>query len=286
MRVTVLGTGIMGAGVVRSLLRAGHEVTVWNRDGEKARALAGAGAKVAQSPAEAVTDADAVLTILFDADSVAEVMMQACDSPNRTAIWAQLATVGLDGSASLGKLADEQGLLFVEAQMLGTRAPAEKGELVLLVGGDQALLDRLSPVFEAIGSRTVNTGSTIGPAAALKLAANAWVQGVTALVGQSMALAKSLGLDPQLFLDAIAGGATDTPYAHVKGAAMQAGDFAPSFPITGVLKDLDLIRSAALRAGVSEDVIGAIQGRYQAASRAGHGDDDMAAVYTAFLPVE
>ncbi|MEP6561645.1 MAG: NAD(P)-binding domain-containing protein, partial [Nakamurella sp.] len=155
MRVTVLGTGIMGAGVVRSLLRAGHEVTVWNRDGEKARALAGAGAKVAQSPAEAVTDADAVLTILFDADSVAEVMMQACDSPNRTAIWAQLATVGLDGSASLGKLADEQGLLFVEAQMLGTRAPAEKGELVLLVGGDQALLDRLSPVFEAIGSRTV-----------------------------------------------------------------------------------------------------------------------------------
>ena len=99
-----------------------------------------------------------------------------------------------------------------------------------------------------------------------------------------MALATALGLDSQLFLDAIAGGAVDSPYAHLKGAAMQAGDFTPSFPLTGVLKDLDLIRSAAVRAGVSEDVIGAIQAKYDSARRAGHADDDMAAIYTAFLP--
>jgi 3-hydroxyisobutyrate dehydrogenase len=284
MRVTVLGTGIMGAGVAGSLLRAGHQVTVWNRNGEKTEPLVAAGASAAASPSAAVADAQAVLTVLFDADSVAEVATPALDALDPSAIWVQMTTVGLDGSAQLAQLAEEHGTAFVEAQMLGTKAPAEKGQLVLLLGGDQQLLDRLAPVFDAIAVRSVNTGSAIGPASALKLAANAWVLGVNALVGQSMALATSLGLDPQLFLDAIAGGAVDTPYAHMKGAAMQAGEYPPSFPITGVLKDLDLIRSAAVRAGVSEDVIGAVAAKYGAARRGGHGDDDMAAVYTAFLP--
>jgi 3-hydroxyisobutyrate dehydrogenase len=284
MRVTVLGAGIMGAGVAGSLLRAGHDVTVWNRDSAKTEPLAIAGATAAGSPAAAVAGTEAVLTVLFDADSVDAVMTDAFAVMDPSAIWVQMTTVGLDGSARLAQLADDHGVPFVEAQMLGTKAPAEKGQLVLLVGGNQELLGRLSPVFDAISTRTVNTGSAIGPASALKLAANAWVLGVNALVGQSMALAGTLGLDPQLFLDAIAGGAVDTPYAHVKGAAMLAGDFSPSFPLTGVLKDLDLIRSAAVRAGVSEDVIGAIQAKYDSARRAGHGDDDMAAIYTAFLP--
>ncbi|MET0865454.1 MAG: NAD(P)-dependent oxidoreductase, partial [Nakamurella sp.] len=226
MRVTVLGTGIMGAGVAGSLLRAGHDVTVWNRDGGKTRPLAEAGATVASSPAQAVAGAEVVLTILFDGDSVHDVMTQSLGSVDPSAIWAQMTTVGLDGSARLAGLAEQHGVSFVEAQMLGTKAPAEKGLLVLLVGGDPQLLDRMAPVFDAISARTVNTGTAIGPASALKLTANAWVLGVNALVGQSIALATSLGLDPQLFLDAIAGGAVDTPYAHVKGAAMLAGDFA------------------------------------------------------------
>jgi 3-hydroxyisobutyrate dehydrogenase len=284
MRVTVLGTGIMGAGVAGSLLRAGHDVTVWNRDKTRTQPLVTAGASAAESAVAAVNNAEAVLTVLFDADSVEEVLTPALAALDPSAIWVQMTTVGLDGSARLAQLAEEHGVAFVEAQMLGTKAPAEKGQLVLLVGGDQQLLDRLAPVFDAIALRSVNTGAAIGPASALKMAANAWVLGVNALVGQSMALATSLGLDPQLFLDAIAGGAVDTPYAHIKGAAMQAGDYAPSFPITGVLKDLDLIRSAAVRAGVSEDVIGAIAAKYDAARRAGHGDHDMAAIYTEFLP--
>ena len=284
MRVTVLGAGIMGAGVAGSLIRAGHQVTVWNRDSTKTETLAAAGATVAASPAVAVTGADAVLTVLFDADSVETVITPVLAVLDSSAIWVQMTTVGLDGSAMLAGMAAQRGVLFVEAQMLGTKAPAENGQLVLLVGGDQDVLDRLSPIFDAIADRTVNTGNAIGPASALKLAVNAWVLGVNALVGQSMALATALGLDPQLFLDAIAGGAVDTPYAHIKGAAMQAGDFTPSFPLTGVLKDLDLIRSAAVRAGVSEDVIGAIQAKYDSARRAGHGADDMAAIYTAFLP--
>ncbi|HZM67085.1 MAG TPA: NAD(P)-dependent oxidoreductase [Nakamurella sp.] len=284
MRVTVLGTGIMGSGVARSLLRAGHQVTVWNRDATKSDPLGADGATVATDPADAVKAADAVLTVLFDADAVIAVMSEALGAMPESATWAQLSTIGLDGTARVAKLAERHGVAVVEAMMLGTKTPAEQGQLVLLVSGDRSLLERLDPVFEAIGSRAVNAGGRLGQASALKLTANAWVGSITALVGQSLAMAGGLGLDPQLFLDAIIGGATDTPYAHVKGAAMQSGSYEPSFTIDGVLKDLDLIRSAAQTAGVPDELLQAVQGKFEVARRSGHGSDDMAAVYTAFLP--
>jgi 3-hydroxyisobutyrate dehydrogenase len=101
-------------------------------------------------------------------------------------------------------------------------------------------------------------------------------------VAQSLALTAGLGLDPQLFLEAIKGGATDTPYAHVKGAAMLSGSFEPSFAVDGVLKDLGLIRAGAQDAGVPDDVLREVERKYADAAAMGHGGDDMAAVYTAF----
>ncbi len=287
MRVTVLGTGIMGAGVARSLLRAGQRVTVWNRDSSKAQSLAGGSEKaddvtVAASPAAAVAEADVVLTVLHDADAVIEVMAQAAPSMPGDAVWAQLSTIGLDGTQRVAGLAREHGVQVVEAMMLGTRQPAENGQLTLLVAGEPELLRRLRPVFDAISVKVVDAGPQLGRASALKLAANAWVQSLTALVAQSLALTAALGLDPQLFLDAINGGATDTPYAHVKGAAMMAGSYEPSFAVDGVLKDLGLIRAAAQQVGVPDDVLREIEQKYAAAADAGHGGDDMAAVYVAF----
>ena len=284
MKITLLGTGIMGAGVAGSLLRAGHHVTVWNRDPAKAAPLAAAGAILAPTPGDAVADADAVLTVLFDGDAVLDVMADAVDAMPDAAIWVQLSTIGLADIGRAAELAARHGVSLVDSPMLGTKTPAETGKLVLLVSGDQTLIDRLAPVFEAISIRTVNAGPTIGAASALKLAANAWVQSVTALIGQSMALTKSFGLDPQLFLDAISGGAIDTPYAHIKGAAIIANDYPPSFTIDGTIKDLGLIRTAARDVGVADDVLAAVEARFIAASRAGHGADDRGAVYTAFLP--
>jgi 3-hydroxyisobutyrate dehydrogenase len=282
MRVTVLGTGIMGAGVAGSLLRGGHQVTVWNRDPAKTDRLRAAGATVAGSPAAAVAGADAVLTVLFDADSVLSVMTEALSGWNPSAVWAQLATIGIEGTAQVAALAERSGLSLVDAPMLGTKAPAENGQLVLLISGEPALIERLSPVWEAIGSRTVRVGDRVGQASALKLAVNAWVGSITALIAQSLAMVDAFGLDPQLFLDAIRGGGTDLPYAHAKGAAMMSANYAPSFSMDGALKDLGLIRAAAVRYGVPDDLLGVVQDKFAEAIRAGHGADDMAAVFTAF----
>ena len=282
MRVAVLGTGIMGAGVARSLLRSGHQVTVWNRDPAKAEPLRAAGAVTAPNPQGAVRDAEAVLTVLHDADAVLDVMAQAAPAMPAGSVWAQLSTIGLDGTARAAALAEQHGIAVVEAMMLGTRQPAEQGTLVLLVSGDPEQLAALSPVFDDISAKVVNAGEGSGQASALKLAANAWVQSLTAMVAQSLALTAAFGLDPHTFLDAIAGSATDSPYAHVKGDAMLKGEYPPSFSIDGVLKDLGLIRAAAQRFGVPDDLLEQVEAKYAVAARNGHSADDMAAVYTAF----
>jgi 3-hydroxyisobutyrate dehydrogenase len=272
----------MGAGMAASLLRADHEVTVWNRSIDKAEPLAAAGARVAADPADAVSGAEVVLTMLYDADSVIGVMGEALHALADDAVWVQSSTIGVDGTQRAAALADGRDVGFVDAPMLGTRKPAETGQLVVLAAGPNDLHDLLEPVFDAIGSRTVWVSDRPGDASALKLVCNAWVGSLTAAVGQSVALAVGLGLDPSLFLAAIKGGGVDSPYAHVKGAAMIAGDFPTQFAVDGVVKDLGLIGDAAHSAGVSTALVDAVRGCFEEASDRGHGGEGMAAVVTAF----
>jgi 3-hydroxyisobutyrate dehydrogenase len=247
--VAVLGTGTMGAGMVGSLRRAGIPVRMWNRDPDKARALTGTGAELASSPAEAAAGADVVLTMVFDAGAAVDVVRTAAPAPGT--VWLQCTTVGVDGAERTIATAAELGLVLLDCPVLGTRKPAEDGALVLLASGDDGARQRLAPVFDALGSRTLWLGAA-GAGSRLKMACNAWLLMVTAGVAQSIALARGLGLDPRHFLDAIAGGAMDTPYAHVKGAAMIDGEFPVSFGLTGATKDARLIREALQAAGVAD----------------------------------
>ncbi len=284
MRVALLGTGTMGAGMARALARAGLDVAVWNRSADKAAPLAGDGATVCASPGEAVRGADVVLTMLYDVDSVLDVVGSVVEEVG-DAVWVQSATIGLDGIRRVAAFAQEHDLRVLDAPVLGTRKPAEDGELVVLVSGSPTLRELAQPVFDAIGSRTIWVGDDLGEASALKLAANAWVATITAATAQSLALARALGLDPQLFLDAIAGAPVDSRYAHVKGAAMIAGTYEPvAFAVAGVAKDVALIQGAAASVGVDTRLLQALADLYGDASRAGFGAADMGAVHVAFAP--
>ena len=272
----------MGAGMARSLLHEGFAVRVWNRSPEKARPLADDGAVVASSPGEAVKGADVVLSMLFDVDAVLDVLRQAAAELKPDAVVLQSSTVGAKGMAAVATLAEELHLRVLDAPVLGTKQPAEQGKLVVLASGDSALRLAVAPVFEAIGSRTVWAGDELGQASALKLACNAWVATITAGTAQSLALATSAGLDPQLVLDAIQGGPTDTPYMHVKGKAMIEKNYDVSFALDGVRKDLDLMSAAASESGVNSALLDALRSTFASASEQGHGDDDMASVISAF----
>ena len=253
--VTVLGTGTMGAGMVRSLRRAGLPVRMWNRDAAKAQALTDSGAEAFGSPAEAAQGADVVLTMLLDADAAVDVIRSAAPAPGT--VWLQCSTVGVDGVARTEEAARDLDLVLVDCPVLGTREPAEKGALVLLASGPESARERLSPVLDALGSKTLWLGEA-GAGSRLKMAANAWLFMVTAGVAQSIALARGLGVDPNDFLAAIEGGPLDTPYAHAKGALMIEGEYPLSFGLTGAAKDARLIRSALQGAGLSDRLTAAV----------------------------
>ena len=276
--VAVLGTGIMGAGMARSLLREGLEVTVWNRSTDKAKPLAEDGAHVAESAGDAVAAADVVVTMLFDTEAVAETMADALDRAREGAVWLQTSTVGVEGTERLAALARDKGVAMLDAPVLGTKAPAENGQLVVLASGPASLRGTVQPVLDAIGSKTQWVGEDPGDASKLKLAVNAWIATVVNGVAQSMALARGLGLDPQQFLDAVSGQAVDAPYVQLKGKAMINGDFTPSFALDGVIKDIDLVLAAMDGAGTDPTLARALRDRLAAASAAGHGAEDMAAV--------
>ncbi|GAA4355872.1 NAD(P)-dependent oxidoreductase [Angustibacter luteus] len=280
--VALLGTGTMGAGMARNIARAGIDLRVWNRTPERARPLAADGAKVCASVADAVEGADIVVTMLWDADSVERVLREAGAALAPGTVLLQMSTVGVEGADRLGRVCDELGLVHVDAPVLGTKQPAEQGALVVLASGAaDEVRERIGRVLDAVGSRVVWLGAA-GEGSRLKLAANAFVISLVGGIAQSVALTRELGLDPALFLAAIGGGAMDAPYVQLKGKAMIARDFTPSFGIDGGLKDADLIAAAARDVGLDPALIDALRGLQRQVVEAGHGDEDLAAAYRAY----
>jgi 3-hydroxyisobutyrate dehydrogenase len=282
--VAVLGTGIMGAAIARNLLQAGLEVRVWNRTHERALPLAEDGATVTEHAAEAVAGADVVLTMLFDGTAVRMVMDEAGPAMRRGAVWMQSTTVGVDDVPELAALADRLGVTYVDAPVLGTRAPAEAGELTVLAAAPLQARTVLAPVLEAISSRTVWTGEDGSQAAStrLKLVANSWVIALSNAAGEMVALAEALEVDPRQFLSVIEGGPLDSGYLRIKaGLIMDDALTPPSFSAQAAGKDAGLIVGAAAARGVRLDGAQAAADRFARAIHAGHGGEDMAAAYFA-----
>ncbi|HET6816463.1 MAG TPA: NAD(P)-dependent oxidoreductase [Mycobacteriales bacterium] len=281
LTIAVLGTGIMGAPMARNLAKAGFDVRAWNRTIDKAQPLAADGVTVCTSARDAAAGADVVITMLANVDAVASVV-EGDEGPftdDESPIWLQMSTVGLEGNEKLASYAAERGIRYVDAPVLGTKQPAEEGALTVLASGDDELKDRVQPVFDAVGSRTMWLGKA-GQGTRLKLVVNSWVLALTSATAEALALADGLGVDPTLFLDTIDGGPLDVKYAHVKGGAMLRGEFPPAFPVEGAAKDARLIVEAAAAVGVHARVADAVATHMKNAAEAGHGRDDMAAVWT------
>lgn len=284
LTVSVLGTGIMGAAMARSIIRAGHAVRAWNRTREKAEPLAADGAEIAGSPAEAVRGADVVLTMLYDGAAALDVMREAASGLSPGTVWVQSTTAGTEAVTELASLAGEHGLVFYDAPVLGTRQPAEAGQLTVLAAGPAEGRRTVTPVFDAVGARTVWTGEdgAAGTATRLKLVANSWVLAATNAVGEVLALSKALDVDPQSFFELVEGGPLDMGYLRAKAALILDGRLSPaSFAVSTAAKDARLIVEAGRLHGVRLDVAAAGADRLSRAAAQGHADEDMAAAYFA-----
>ncbi len=279
--VALLGTGIMGAGLARSMLRAGLAVRAWNRTAARAQALAADGAQVSPTPAEAVRGAGVIVTMLSDGEAVLAAMSAAAAGLQPGQVWAQASTVGPEATGRLAAFAAAHDLVFADSPVVGTRQPAEQGALTVLASGPEQARTALAPVFAAIGQRTTWLGTEPGTASRLKLVVNSWVLALTAAAGEAVALARGLDLDPELFLRAVAGGPLDSRYLEAKAGAILSGDLTASFTVEMAAKDAGLIVAAGEAAGIRLDVAAAAAERLRRAARLGHGAEDMAAAYYA-----
>jgi 3-hydroxyisobutyrate dehydrogenase len=282
--VAVLGTGVMGAPMAANLARAGLSVTAWNRTAAKATALAGDGVRAAATPAAAADGAGVLVTMLADGAAIeaAAGAAGALAALAPGAVWVQMSTVGPAAAEQLSGLAAEHGVTYVDAPVLGSRAPAESGELVVLASGPDAARERCAPVLDAVGRRTL----WLGPAPAgsrLKVVVNAWLMSTTAALAETLALAESLDVDPAGFLDVTDNGAIGALYTELNAAAMVARSFPTQFPLALAAKDAALALEAAGDDAGRLRVLQATHAQFARAVDQGHGARDWAAVIYAAL---
>jgi 3-hydroxyisobutyrate dehydrogenase len=276
--VAILGTGIMGSAMARNLVGAGLRVTVWDRSPSATAPLSEAGALVAASPAKAIRGARLVITMLPTAAVVESVMFGDGVAPSFTqgAVWAQMGTIGVAATTQvagrLGQLRPD--VMFVDAPVSGSKAPAETGQLLILASGPQEAHPIVRPAFLAIGRKTVWLGEA-GQGSRMKLVVNAYMSTLIEGVAEALELASQLGIDDTQLAEVIEGGPLDAPIAGAKLHKMARGDFAPEFPLEWALKDVDLAIAAA--SGGTLPLLTALSRQWHAAVSEGRGREDVSA---------
>jgi 3-hydroxyisobutyrate dehydrogenase len=285
--VAVLGAGgTMGSGMARNIARAGIELVAWNRSRVKAEPLARDCAQICDTPAEAAASAELIVTMLSDVDAVLATMQGsdgALAGVRPDSVWIQSSTIGEQGTARCLELAQEHGIGFVDAPVLGTKQPAREGKLVVMASGPQSLRERVQPVFDAVAQRTMWVGEQAGASTRLKLVTNAWIVSVVEGAAETIALAEGLGLDGAAFFEAIDGGPLDMPYLRLKGRAMLERDFEPTFALELASKDARLAVESAERVGLELPALKAISARMQEAVPE-HGKEDLSVTFLTSAP--
>jgi 3-hydroxyisobutyrate dehydrogenase len=237
---------------------------------------------VLDSAQGAADGADVILTMLSDGDAVIGAIEDAAGGARSDATWLQMSTIGEAGTERCAEVAARHGLTLIDAPVLGTKQPAEEGKLVVLASGPEAARERVQPIFDALGQKTIWVGET-GAGTRLKMVANSWVLTVTEGTAEIFALAEGLGLDPQLFLDAIEGGALDLPYVRMKGKAIMERNFEPAFRLALAAKDARLIEESARRHDLDLPLFSTIRRRL-AEGADEHGEKDFSATYLTSAP--
>jgi 3-hydroxyisobutyrate dehydrogenase len=277
--VAVLGIGAMGHGMAASALRAGIPVIVWDRRMEATRDLAGRGAQVAASAAEAARRAAIVVTMVTDADAVLSIAadqgMLAALGPG--AIWAQMSTIGVAGTDAVAALAraERPDVMLLDAPVSGSRDPAERGLLTIFASGPGEARSRVAPLFGALGQRTVWAGEA-GAGTRLKLVNNTWLAFANEAVAASVAVAHRLGLETGTVVDALAGSPLVSPWQAAKLARIAGGEFSAQFALSLALKDVHLALQAAGENRL--EVLACLAGEWQQAVDLGLGGQDLTVV--------
>lgn len=277
-KVTVLGMGAMGSRMAILLLKAGHEVTVWNRTLSKTELVEKAGARVANTPRTAVREAEFVISMVRDDEASKQVWLDlesgAIADLKQNVVAIESSTLTLAWTKELAQQFQARKIAFLDAPVAGTRPQAEAAQLIYFVGGEAETFTSAEPILQTMGSAVHYAGS-VGSGMTIKLAVNSLFAIQISALGELIGLMRGCGLDETKAVELLSSTPVCSPAAKMAAGAMVSGKFAPLFPIDLVAKDMSY---AIKTARANDATLPLVETTYKVCTEAiarGYGDDNI-----------
>jgi 3-hydroxyisobutyrate dehydrogenase len=280
MKIAFLGLGIMGTGMALRLVKAGFDVTVYNRNPDRTVPLREAGAKVATSARQAAADADLVISMVSDDTAARAVWTDALEGAKPGFIAIESSTVSLNWIKDWSAMVTAKGGQPLDAPVTGSKAAAENGELTFLVGGDLAALETARPAFAAMGEGVAHLGQG-GAGATLKLINNFMCGVQLASLAEALTLVDRAGLDRDQAVSILANGSPGSPFVRLVSGRMIANDDTIHFLLRLMAKDLTYGKAEGEAMGVDMTTVTAALAQVEAGIARGFGEGDISGLYAA-----
>ncbi len=282
MRIAFLGLGNMGGPIARNLIRAGHQLVVYNRTRSRAENLAKQGATLADSPAKAAAASEVAITMLADDTAVESVVFGTSgvlDVLPKGAMHISMSTISPALSQMLAAAHRDRGQAFIAAPVFGRPEAAAAAKLFIVTAGDADAIARAKPLFEVVGQRTFEVGDRPEMANHIKLFGNFMITCVLECLGEVFAVARKAGIDPNSVLEVLTGTLFDAPIFRTYGPRVIGEEFSPAgFKMPLGLKDVRLALQAAEAVNVPMPFANVVHDRFITGIANGYADLDWSAI--------
>ncbi len=274
MKIAYLGLGIMGRPMAANLVKAGHDVTVWNRTPKSVE-----GARTAATPADAAKDAEVVWICVADTKAVQGVLfgpggVESVLRPGVTVV--DSSTIAPLATRDFAARVRAKGAEFVDAPVTGSKVGAESAQLLFIVGGPEKTVKALDPLFMALGKKVIRVGET-GAGESAKIGMNLMIASIFEGFAEALALTGKLGVPPEKLVELIQSSMIRSGVTDYKASFVLNRDWSPNFPLRLMLKDIHLMLDAARQEKLELPALKEIEKVYEKAVEAGHANDDYAA---------
>jgi 3-hydroxyisobutyrate dehydrogenase len=279
MKTTVIGLGAMGAGMAGNLFRAGKLSHAWNRSPDRAAAAAAKhGFAVADSLETAAGQADLVITAVSADQDLLEVAARLAKAMTAGSVVLDTSTVSIETARTVSERLEAHGIHFLDAPVSGGREGAEKGTLVMMVGGDAEVLRQVRPLLDHVSRKVIHMGP-VGSGQATKAVNQIMCAGINQAVTEALAFGQHQGLDMDKVVEVVSSGAAGNWFVEHRGRSMTNGVFEPGFRVALHHKDLRICREMLAASGVQLPMVEMTLVHYERLMREGHGDEDISALY-------
>jgi len=281
MEIGFIGLGIMGSRMAANLQKAGHQLLVYNRTPDKAAALVAQGAELLSSPQNLAQKSNLVFTMLSTPEAVKEVAFGHqgfVQSLPANSLWVNCSTVNPSFAIKMAQYTKDRGHRYLDAPVSGSLMPAEKGELIFLIGGEESDLRQVQELLDIMGKAVIHVGEN-GQGSSMKMVNNMLLAHAMTAFAEALRLGTSLGISEEMLGQTLLSGPAAAPFLKSKQTKILNRDYAPEFPLEWLHKDLHLAAITAYEQNVALPGLQTTKELYAQAKEKGLGPEDMSAIY-------